>query len=244
MEAKNAPKLVYKMRRWLSRSRSTQGYKAVASNQEPCQQVFPFLKLPREIRDIVYRELLRDTYPLIVHLRRAHRFEVGTRPYPAILRTNKQVHDEAAAVLYGENTWFSAAPITPTKLFEWADEIYDEASSTYVVEPSPINMYLPWIQNFVLFADGPPDWFKSRIVKNGDVTLMLRKMGVQRDNLKKLLVGVVNQELYEEIADNNQDWLRRIDEAEMNGAFCWYTERTSQVVYWLVFEHQEDLNGK
>ncbi|KAL5440917.1 hypothetical protein PMIN06_009527 [Paraphaeosphaeria minitans] len=86
-----------------------------------------------------------------------------------ILGTNKQIHDEAAAILYRENTWFSAAPF---KFFYWADELYEPDSSTYVVEPGPINTYLPWIKHFVLFPEGPPDWIRDKIVKPGDVDLM------------------------------------------------------------------------
>lgn len=239
METKVAPKFVHNLRRWLSKSRSAHKYGPVPTDHDFTQDSFSFLRLPREIRDQIYRELLLNTFPLIVHLRRAYTFEAGTRPYPAILQTNRQVHDEAAAVLYGENTWFSAAPISPVKLFDWADEIYDETSSTYVVEPAPINTYLPWLKVFVLFADGPPDWFKSRVIKDGDVTLMLRKMGIQRHNLKRLVVGVVNEELCAEIANANQDWLATVDEETMQKRFPWFEDRTAKQVYWLMSGLQE-----
>ncbi|KAF1980371.1 hypothetical protein BU23DRAFT_7552 [Bimuria novae-zelandiae CBS 107.79] len=231
MEARNAPKFVHKMRRWLSRSRSTQAYAPIQNSAEPFNPgQLPFLELPREIRDMVYRELLLDTHPLVVHLRRAYRYEAGTTPYHAILRTNKQIHDEAAAVFYGENTWFSAAPI---KLFSWADDIYDETSSTYVVEASAINMYLPWIKRFVLFADGPPDWMLKKIIKDGNATLMLKRMGIERDDLKQLIIGVQDPELLGNIMNANREWLEEVDETEMEERFGWFTQR-KEPAFWLV----------
>ncbi|KAL1598748.1 hypothetical protein SLS60_007889 [Paraconiothyrium brasiliense] len=189
-----------------------------------------FLALPREVRNLVYRELLLNTHPLIVHLRRVHRFEASTRPYPAILRTNKQIHDEAAAVLYGENTWFSAAP---AKFFYWADELYEPESSTYVIEPGPVNTYLPWIKRFVLFPEGPPDWIRDKIVKASEVDLMLRRMGIQRHNLKKLIVGVSSQDMSAEILNANLDWLKKVEEIEMQRRFSWFTQRGTQPAFWL-----------
>lgn len=224
------------MRRWLSTSRSKNPYIAVNSEPTSVPGQSPFMELPREIRDMIYRELLLDTHPLISHLRRASRFDAGTRPYPAILRTNKQIHDEAAAVFYGENTWFSAAPVST---FTWADEIYDETSSTYVVEPAPINKYLPWIKYFVLFADGPPNWLPSRVVKAGDVTLVLKRMGIERHDLKQLVVCALNQALYDEIANENQDWLEPIDETEMQRRFYWVTQRSTKPAFWLISREQD-----
>lgn len=158
-------------------------------------------------------------------------FEAGTRPHVAILRTNKQVHDEAASVLYGENTWFSAAPPT---FFSWSDELCEPESSTYVIEPGPINMYLPWIKRFVLFPEGPPEWVRDKILKASDVDLMLKRMGIQRYNLQHLIVGVKSQETCEAIANANSDWLGKVDETEMHEKFSWFAQRGTQQTYWLV----------
>jgi hypothetical protein len=65
---------------------------------------FPFLRLPREIRDCIYRHLLAarlaytDDYQ-----RRDDSWPV--RFAPAILRANKQISREAAQILYKENDW-------------------------------------------------------------------------------------------------------------------------------------------
>lgn len=187
--------------------------------------------LPREIRNLIYRELLLNTHPLILHMRRVHRFEAGTTPYPAILRTNKQVHDEAAAILYGENTYFSAAPI---KFFYWADELHETESSTYVIEPGPINTYLRWIKRFVLFSEGPPDWIRDKIMKPGEVDLMLRRMGIQRHDLKQLVIGVASEEMSKEIVHENSDWLESADDVDMQRRFSWFIQRGTQPAFWLV----------
>jgi hypothetical protein len=69
---------------------------------------FPLLKLPRELRLKVYRELLRSENDLLMG-------DCSTFPCIngldlGILLTCKQVHDEAVDVLYGENI-FQAIPI-------------------------------------------------------------------------------------------------------------------------------------
>ncbi|KAJ4360311.1 uncharacterized protein N0V89_000872 [Didymosphaeria variabile] len=231
MDAVSSPSLANKLRRWLSRSGSSHSYGPIPREIKTPPVPSRFLGLPREVRNLIYRELLLNTHPLIVHLRRVHRFEASTRPYPAILRTNKQIHDEAAAVLYGENTWFSAAP---AKFFYWANELYEPESSIYVIESGPINMYLPWIKRFVLFPEGPPDWIRDKIIKASEVDLMLRRMGIQRHNLKKLIVGVSSQEMSAEIANANLDWLMKTDETEMQRRFSWFTQRGTQSAFWLV----------
>ncbi|KAF2442763.1 hypothetical protein P171DRAFT_433176 [Karstenula rhodostoma CBS 690.94] len=231
MEAGSSPKLAHKLRRWLSRSRSSQNYMPVATVPRSPARPSRFLGLPREIRNLIYRELLLNTHPLIVHMRRVHRFEASTIPYTAILRANKQVHDEAAAILYGENTWFSAAPV---KFFSWADELYEAESSTYVIEPGPINTYLPWIKRFVLFPEGPPDWVRDKIVKPGEVDLMLRRMGIQRQDLKQLVIGVASKEMSEEMANENCEWLESADEVDMQRRFSWFMQRRTQPAFWLV----------
>ena len=61
-------------------------------------KVPPILRLPRELRDEIYRELL---------LAAKVRDEVTEKVYlkPAIIRVNKQIHEESSRVLYKENAW-------------------------------------------------------------------------------------------------------------------------------------------
>ena len=87
-----------------------------ATSQEPNSQ-FPFLQLTRELRHKVYRELLLSKTYVLMREIIMEVSETCTSPifpgkqglHPGILRTCKQVHDEAADVLYGENV-FPAIP--------------------------------------------------------------------------------------------------------------------------------------
>ncbi|KAK4444131.1 hypothetical protein QBC34DRAFT_430161 [Podospora aff. communis PSN243] len=67
---------------------------SVAVEAEP----FNFLGLPAEIRQMVYRELLRSTNPIDIDWK-------CPRLHPQILQTCKTVFFEAHSVLYEENTW-------------------------------------------------------------------------------------------------------------------------------------------
>lgn len=70
------------------------------------ESIFPFLKLPAELRMLVYVELLALNDRLVIgwHGPRCHSWSQKTI-YPAILRTCRLVHQETAAVLYGGNVF-------------------------------------------------------------------------------------------------------------------------------------------
>ena len=70
------------------------------------ESIFPFLKLPAELRILVYVELLVSNCQLVTTWRGPRRFSWPRKIiYPAILRTRRLVHQEAAAVLYGGNVF-------------------------------------------------------------------------------------------------------------------------------------------
>ena len=69
-----------------------------------------FLDLPREIRDGIYKLCLLVDAEIVAHpdyFETATNFSVEgvNRPAVALLRVNRQVGQEAAAVLYGSNIW-------------------------------------------------------------------------------------------------------------------------------------------
>jgi hypothetical protein len=72
---------------------------------------YPFLSLPPEVRRKIYRPLFRSTipiYPTIAshpNVDATRGCEVFKRPsFPTkFLRTNRQIHAEASAVLWGDN---------------------------------------------------------------------------------------------------------------------------------------------
>jgi hypothetical protein len=77
---------------------------------------FPFLRLPREIRDKIYRRLLSarlttDDYNSGDYANWPVQF------HPAISRTNKQISSEASKVLYGENEFVVLRVTTHTQKY-------------------------------------------------------------------------------------------------------------------------------
>lgn len=242
MEPASVPKLIHKMRLLLSKARSRSHQKAPREgDQEAPSGAFPFLQLPSELRNMVYRELLLGVYPFMMHLRIAFWYEDGKRPYPAILQTNKRTHDEAAAVLYGENTWFSSAG---NAFFPWADEYRQGHRGTYDIPPGPSSSYMPWITRFVLFYDGPPAWVRSRVVAAGNVTSMLTRMGIGRDGLLELVVATLDSDMCDKIASVNEDWLEVVDDEEMPQRFGWFKDRGTQPAFWLALKKQPHKPGK
>jgi len=77
----------------------------------PAGFTFPFLRLPPEVRNLIYACLFKASVPLYPTVEthpdtdRQHNLYLYPRPsFPAaLLRTNRQIHDEAAAVLWGRN---------------------------------------------------------------------------------------------------------------------------------------------
>jgi hypothetical protein len=82
----------------------------MATRQEvveaPVQESFPFMKLPAELRLRVYREVLQTEdceQEILMDISELCGDEEFYDLHPNILRTCRQVHDEAVEVLYGEN---------------------------------------------------------------------------------------------------------------------------------------------
>lgn len=74
----------------------------------PPEPYSPFLRLPRELRDLIYFHALAPTEPFdflgVRVLRIDHREpSAAVIPGAAILRVNKQIHEEAVPVLYNSN---------------------------------------------------------------------------------------------------------------------------------------------
>ncbi|KAI9774878.1 MAG: hypothetical protein M1840_000094 [Geoglossum simile] len=63
---------------------------------------FPFLALPPEIRNEIYRYLLTRNGP-VRSPHRPRQYAVPTNLQPCILATNRQIHNEALRILYQEN---------------------------------------------------------------------------------------------------------------------------------------------
>lgn len=75
--------------------------KTMPSSASDAEDSFPLMRLPRELRDQIYRELLvsKEKEP------NTEENVARCTLEPAILRCSKQVHEEAYRVLYEENVW-------------------------------------------------------------------------------------------------------------------------------------------
>ncbi|EPS45506.1 hypothetical protein H072_538 [Dactylellina haptotyla CBS 200.50] len=75
------------------------------------EQHFPFLRLPRELRDEIYKYFVAIPLPPVPDPIRRLPNEYALPPYMtprldvAILRVNKQIHDEASRILYSQNVF-------------------------------------------------------------------------------------------------------------------------------------------
>lgn len=63
----------------------------------------PFLRLPAELRLQIYTHALAPTGSLYLHSTRSKRHAITPAISAALLRTCRQIHDEAAGILYLEN---------------------------------------------------------------------------------------------------------------------------------------------
>src|ERR1700749_5018669 len=75
------------------------------------------LEMPTETRLYVYRHLLTGSGYIFLYRsgeRRLHRIRdklIGFPIYPAIMRTNRQVHEETSEVLYGDNVFLKTTSV-------------------------------------------------------------------------------------------------------------------------------------
>ncbi|KAL8806451.1 MAG: hypothetical protein Q9182_001366 [Xanthomendoza sp. 2 TL-2023] len=105
----SSPEDIDQLTSMLSKFSITEKVRSGADKLPASDQPFPFLRLPAEIRNHIYRECLLvegiiNPYPLYYQ---DQRIVPGgqVRPSVALLRVSKQVECEAQAILYGENTY-------------------------------------------------------------------------------------------------------------------------------------------
>lgn len=80
---------------------------------------FPFLKLPSELRNTVYKMLLGSDQPLRIT---GGRFGNFGKHGAAILGVNRQIHNEAGSILYGSNEFIFSSSTVAEEFFHAVSE--------------------------------------------------------------------------------------------------------------------------
>ncbi|KAK6515849.1 hypothetical protein TWF281_004440 [Arthrobotrys megalospora] len=105
--------------------------------------LFPFLRLPRELRDKVYEHCINSPPPAKIQLPYFGRYKWPTLN-TALMRVNKQVHDEVASQFYSRTVF----PITISMTVDMFSGMIQGRGSTYY-----ISYYAPWEGMFFVFND-------------------------------------------------------------------------------------------
>jgi hypothetical protein len=131
---------------------------------------FPFLRLPREIRDCIYRHLLsaRLTY--------TNDYPSGDHDWPfkfapAILQANKQVSSEASQVLYGENDFVVLRVATHTEKYSSLDGF-----AHFVPAPSPNQMPQPVLEITITEQEVGPLALRTFIFTLGEFPYFIKHL--------------------------------------------------------------------
>ncbi|KAF2664828.1 hypothetical protein BT63DRAFT_77485 [Microthyrium microscopicum] len=159
-----------------------------ARNAEESQPLRSFLHLPIEIRLEVYGHLIPNSaVPSQLHqLSSIPKLRTDGQPsYPAILRVNRTVYNEAIGIWYGSATFH--LKIWGCTLYLWNDKIYNEKDlprtfrlvrkmeiEFYLIEPE--GRWIPWTRRIATFLAMEP--YQLRHITLRQFHLM--KRGVRR----------------------------------------------------------------
>ncbi|KFY23161.1 hypothetical protein V491_02635 [Pseudogymnoascus sp. VKM F-3775] len=126
------------------------------------REVFPFLRLPKEIRNIIYGYLLHHDNPVALELdplskdRRRERLTTTLKLQPQVCLTGPQVAFESFAILFGQDTfnfgWFSSTRCSSNGLVESGaiPRYMDERHRLHrVIEKRPSKAFIRSCSKFV-----------------------------------------------------------------------------------------------
>ncbi|KAF2175294.1 hypothetical protein K469DRAFT_611191 [Zopfia rhizophila CBS 207.26] len=181
------------------------------------KDAFPFEQLPAEIRNNVYRDLLIIKFPMmLVHDRPSFPdLDVPSFTlYPAILCTNKKIHNEAAAILYSENTFYVHVD-TPVETF--LDPYWQQANwSEMVLKPS-IGLHAGFIKRVVMCSKD-----KGEIRDYMEIEARLLAIGIELCELLLWAIKFSDEETMEMNAMVNQGWLKKVEATELKKHHTWF----------------------
>ena len=147
------------------------------------------LTMPGEIRNAIYRMLLTNqyTYP--------RRDLIRTPLYPAILRTNHQIHREAVNILHGENIWITAK--VDARHWPLISKIVPKLSSR---DASNIRYPVLHIDFAMPIATEEPQLYVTMIMDEmgiGHFIMFLWKLSTIKDTMKEFKTISLSLTLYE-----------------------------------------------
>jgi hypothetical protein len=196
--------------------------------------LFPFLSLPRELRDTIYRELLVTTIPLqLVHDRPSWPDinEPGASIHPAILQTSQKISREGLEILYGENTFY----IHLDKSLERYQMDMRRHDPMFSLPPPPMTC-MPRIRRIVMHA-GSQDRTRSQY----ELYRQLNKVGIRMETLRLFAIQFSDDYILQKNKRVNVSWLEPRHGTELRKRYIWFPEGTLSDEGWLVMK--QDVLG-
>ncbi|OAL51365.1 hypothetical protein IQ07DRAFT_599325 [Pyrenochaeta sp. DS3sAY3a] len=198
---------------------------------------FPFLALPAELRNEIYRELLLTTIPLQLVQNRPSWPDIGTSGksiHPTILQVNKQICDEGLAILYGENTWYMHIDRSVAR-YHLDMRCFDRTFSL----PPPISMGMSRIRRIVMHA-GSNDRTRTKY----ELYRQFSNLGILIDDLQLFAIQFPHDYLLRKNKRVNVSWLEEADVKELKARYAWFPDGTMSDHGWLVMKQTQDGGAK
>lgn len=212
-------------------------YRGSAPGIQLTPGTFPFLMLPAELRNSIYRELLLTTIPLQLVQDRPSWPDIaasGKTIHPTILQANKQICGEGLSILYGENTWYIHIDRSVVR-YQADMRCFDP---TFSLSP-PILMGMPHIRRIVMHA-GSHDRTRTKY----ELYRQFSNLGILMDDLQLFAIQFPDEYLLRKNKRVNVSWLEEADANEMKGKYVWFPEGTMPSEGWLVMKQTQDGGAK
>ncbi|ORX96288.1 hypothetical protein BCR34DRAFT_184376 [Clohesyomyces aquaticus] len=202
---------------------------------------FPFMILPKEIRDLIYQELLVADIPLQLINDRPLWPDLygppGKQLHSTILRLSKQVHYEASRVLYGNNTFYVSIDGGAVGSVE---VVYTEDGTEIPLPPS-VRRYIPLLRQVVIYSGVP-----SRCMTKLRCQWLL---GLIELDIKQLFFFAMLFPNWQTFRMNEQlceYWLTPVNGREIRQKHVWFPVKElgkMACAWWLVMKPQDGQRG-
>ncbi|KAF2474039.1 uncharacterized protein BDR25DRAFT_340666 [Lindgomyces ingoldianus] len=196
-------------------------WRAMKRSQELILPILPghfrFQGLPGEIKNQIYRELLLTNIPL--QLIQSHPVwpdlhDPGYKLHPTILRANRQIHQEAASVLYGENTFYVHVGTSATLARDQMS--WSSFGSEKALAPS-IKSYMPLLRRITVYS-----WVSGTVRTRLEICNLFQIIGVNLRYLTLFALKFPDVETMELNARAGGRWLVKREGKELATKFVWF----------------------